>query len=46
MDVGDGSTCLRKLFIGGGSCIPHVGKPMKTTSYCSICSIFVLSGGR
>src|SRR5688572_10814867 len=23
---------VRKLFIGGGSCMPHVGKPMKTIS--------------
>src|SRR5690606_8304112 len=38
--------CFRKLFIGGGSCIPQVGKPTKTMSYFSMLSIFVFSGGR
>jgi hypothetical protein len=26
------SYCFRKLFIGGGNCIPHVGKPINITS--------------
>jgi len=32
--------------MGGGNCIPQVGKPTNTASNFSIFSIFVFSGGR